>query len=250
VIGSTALLLMADEEITKNVRSFSDRIHMQPQETYKDLLKIKLGTTNVSLLKAPQNVNTGLYQIGQGFPSLLIGAGLFTYGKIHNDNRALSTANQLAESFILMGFYTQLLKRISGRQSPSEAPQLEGRWHLLPLFKDFQHHTPNYDAFPSGHLATLMSSVTVLAENYPDSRWIKPLGYSITGLVGYSMINNEVHWASDYPLALALGYLCARQVVKHNRKEAGHEGRISIDHATFTVNYLNGVLLPGLRYTF
>lgn len=251
VAGTTILLLMTDETVTNFVHQFSAKIHLHSEEEYKDILNIKLGKTNISLLKAPQNINTALYQIGQGFPSLLISAGLYTYGKIHNDYRAISTASQLAETFILMGVGTQLLKRVSGRQSPSEASDLDGSWHLFPSFKQYQSHTPNYDAFPSGHLATLMSTVTVLAENYPEKKWIKPVGYSVIGLVGYSMINNNVHWASDYPLAIALGYLCARQVVKNNRKVIQsvstnkHKATLS-----YTFNYTNGRLIPGVIYKF
>ena len=124
----------------------------------------------------------------------------------------------MAETFILMGVGTQVLKRISGRQSPSAATDAGGDWHFFPSFKNYQSNTPNYDAFPSGHIATLMSTVTILAQNYPEKRYIKPVGYSLIGLVGLSMINNNVHWVSDYPLAIALGYLCARQVVKRSRK--------------------------------
>jgi membrane-associated phospholipid phosphatase len=250
VAVSTALLLSADESVCGGVQQLSAKIHLHPEEQYKDIVNIKLGKINVSLLKAPKNINTALYQLGQGFPSLLIGAGLFTYGKIQNDYRALSTANQLAETFILMGAGTQIIKRITGRQSPSEVPaEADGEWHLFPSFKSYQNHTPFYDAFPSGHLATLMSTVTVLAENYPENKWIKPVGYSVIGLVGYSMINNNVHWASDYPLAIALGYLCAKQVVKNNRKlvqsssTTKHKASLSC-----TFSFVNGRLMPGVVY--
>ncbi len=251
IAGTTALLMLNDEAISEAVGQFSKNIHLSPDEKYKDVLNIKLGKTNTSLLKAPQNINTALYQLGQGFPSLLIGAGLYTYGKIHKDYRAISTASQLAEAFILMGVGTQLIKRITGRQSPSEAVDLDGSWHPFPSFKNYQNHTPVYDAFPSGHLATLMSSVTILADNYPEIKWIRPVGYSVIGLVGYSMINNRVHWASDYPLAIALGYLCARQVIKNNRRvvqttaSGRHKATLS-----YTINYTNGRLMPGVVYKF
>ncbi|MFM9909227.1 MAG: phosphatase PAP2 family protein [Chitinophagaceae bacterium] len=251
IAGTTALLLLNDEAISEGVGQFSKNINLSPEEKYKDVLNIKLGKTNTSLLKAPQNINTALYQLGQGFPSLLIGAGLYTYGKIHKDYRAVSTASQLTEAFILMGVGTQLIKRITGRQSPSEAVDLDGSWHPFPSFKNYQNHTPFYDAFPSGHIATLMSTVTILAENYPEKRWIKPVGYSVMGLVGYSMINNKVHWASDYPLAIALGYLCAKQVVKNNRKVI-NSSLVSKHKATisYTINYVNGRLMPGAVYKF
>lgn len=251
IAGSTAILLVSDQAITDGVVQFSQNIHLHADEKNKNLLNFKMGDKNVSLFRLPANVNTGLYQIGQGFPSLLIGAGLYTYGKINKDYRALSTASQLAEAFILMGVSTQIVKRVTGRQSPSESSTPGGNWHFFPSFSKFQNHTPNYDAFPSGHLATLMSSVTIFSENYPEKKWIKPVGYSLTGLVGYAMINNKVHWASDYPLALGMGYLCAKQVIKHNRKieNAVTSGKKKGEFS-YTFNYINGTLMPGIVYKF
>jgi hypothetical protein len=127
-----------------------------------------------------------------------------------------------------------------------------GNWNLFPSFKAYQNNTPYYDAFPSGHLATLMSTVTILTENYPEKKWIKPVGYSITGLVGYAMINNKVHWAGDYPLAIALGYLCAKQVVKHNRKIINTGSVVAKRKGTFnySFDYANGRIMPSLVYKF
>ena len=249
--GSTALLILSDQVIADGIHNFSANINLQADEKYQNLVSFKMGRQEVSLLKAPKNINTAIYQFGQGFPSLLIGAGLFTYGKIHKDYRAISTASQLAEAFILMGAGTQLIKRITGRQSPSEATGSGGTWHFFPSFKQYQNHTPFYDAFPSGHVATLMSTVTILAENYPEKKWIKPVGYSVMLLAGYSMINNKVHWASDYPLAIALGYLCAKQVVKNNRKiiqsTSANKHKATL---LYSFNYINGRLMPGVVYKF
>ena len=249
--GATAVLMLADQPVSNGVRQFSKNIYFHNEQENKNVLSIKLGKTDVSLFKAPQNLNTGIYQMGQGFPSLLLGVGLFTYGKIRHDYRAISTASQLAETFILMGVGTQLLKRIAGRQSPSNATGKGGDWHFLPSFKDYQNNTPNYDAFPSGHLATLMSTVTILAENYPEKRYIKPVGYSLISLVGLSMINNNVHWISDYPLAIALGYLCARQVVKRNRRVIETlSSKKTKREFSYTFNYSCGKLMPGVVYKF
>lgn len=249
--ASTAVLYLADREIMDGVRQFSDNINLHPEEKNTNLLNFKMGDKNVSLFRLPANLNTAFYQLGQGFPSLVIGAGLFTYGKIKNDYRALSTASQLAESFILMGVGTQIIKRVTGRQSPSEAHTGRGKWDFLPSFSEYQNRTPNYDAFPSGHLATLMSSVTIFADNYPEKRWIKPVGYSLTGLVAYSMMNNEVHWASDYPLAIAMGYLCARQVIKNNRRIINSTtGKKRRGQLNYTCNYINRTIMPGLVYKF
>lgn len=251
VAASTALLLFADQTVADGVRQFSSNIHLHPEEDYTDIISIKMGDKDVSLLKAPDNLNTAIYQLGQGFPSLLLGAGMYVYGKIYRDYRSESTALQLAESFILMGAYTQVVKRITGRQSPSHATSNGGNWNFFPSFKDYQNNTPYYDAFPSGHLATLMSTVTILAENYPERKWIKPVGYTLTGLVGFSMINNSVHWISDYPLAIALGYLCAKQVVKNSRREVqGSVAGRKKASLSYTFNYVGGKFLPGVVYKF
>jgi hypothetical protein len=249
--GITVALLLADRYVAKGVQQFSGNIHFRSDESYKNLISIETGETDISIYKAPKNLNTVFYQMGQGFPGLLIGAGLFTYGKIHHDYRALSTASQLAETFILMGVGTQVLKRITGRQSPSNATESGGNWHFFPSFKNYQTQTPNYDAFPSGHLATLISTVTVLADNYPEKKYIRPVGYSVTGLVALAMINNNVHWASDYPLAIALGYLCARQVVKRNRKVVETLSSVKPKRElSYTLNYSFGRLMPGVVYRF
>jgi hypothetical protein len=51
-----------------------------------------------------------------------------------------------------------------------------------------------------------MATVIVIAENYPETTWIRPVGYIISGLVGVGMVNRGIHWYSDYPLGLAIGY--------------------------------------------
>ena len=80
---------------------------------------------------------------------------------------------------------------------------------------------------------------------------IKPVGYSLIGLVGLSMINNNVHWASDFPLAIGLGYLCARQVVKRNRKTINStSSKKNKTELSYTFNYTNGRLMPGVICKF
>jgi membrane-associated phospholipid phosphatase len=109
-----------------------------------------------------------------------------------------------------MGVTTQILKRFTGRESPSAATTINGVWRPSPSFKSYQNNTSAFDAFPSGHLATMMATVTVLAQNYPEKKWIKPVGYSVMGLTAWAMVNAKVHWISDYPLAIAIGYLAGK----------------------------------------
>ena len=214
VAASTALLIPLDQYLLNKVRQASQSIGLDDENRYG----VALGWGKIRLLKYPKNVNTALYQIGEGGTSMYLAGGLWIYGKLTNDYRAVQTAGDLAETFIVMGVSTQILKRISGRESPFVATKSGGVWRPLPSFKEYQSHVPHYDAFPSGHLATMMATVTVLNQNYPEKKWILPVGYSLIGLTAWGMMNTEVHWISDYPLALALGYVCGRISTMRHRK--------------------------------
>ena len=39
---------------------------------------------------------------------------------------------------------------------------------------EYHKNVAKHDAFPSGHLAAAMASVTVMSTNYPEYRAIKP----------------------------------------------------------------------------
>jgi membrane-associated phospholipid phosphatase len=247
--AATGVLLLSDELIANNVQQFSQKIHFHSAEKNITIWAVNIGKKPTTILKAPGNINTALYQIGQGFPGLILGAGLFISGKINHNYRSISTAAQLTESFILMGVTTQILKRLTGRQSPETGNENSGQWKLMPSFKNFQTKTSKFDAFPSGHLATLMSTVTIFTENYPEKKWIKPVGYSLTGLVALAMINNNAHWASDYPLALGLGYLCAHTVAKQHISIAGRTVFNNKDNKlSFSFDYANGHVMPACIY--
>ena len=62
-----------------------------------------------------------MYSIGEGSTSILISGGLFLYGKVSKDYRAISTASQIIQAQLVMGITTQFIKRISGRESPFSA---------------------------------------------------------------------------------------------------------------------------------
>jgi membrane-associated phospholipid phosphatase len=149
---------------------------------------------------------------------MILAGGIWIYGKLAKDYRAIATASDLAETFVTMGVTTQILKRISGRESPYVATVQGGRWRPLPSFGEYQRNTPFYDAFPSGHLATLTATVTVLASNYPEKKWIKPVGYLVMALSSWAMMNTEVHWPGDYPLAIAVGYLSGKVTTLRHKK--------------------------------
>lgn len=238
---STLAILPFDQKILDKSHQFGNSINLESERRFAPLLSIN----GLELLQYPQNINTTFYYLGEGLPSLLIGAGLMSYGYYNNNYRALSTAFQLYEAFIVLGLTTQLIKRVSGRESPFVATQNGGKWSGFPGFKEYQSHIPHYDAFPSGHLTTVMATITILSENYPDNRYIKPVGYSLMGLIGYSMLHNKVHWFSDYPLALAIGYAFGKIISNRHIKKSGiNNSRVMISPS------INSFGNPGvsLRY--
>jgi membrane-associated phospholipid phosphatase len=223
IVGSTAALLIVDQSLSDKTQQFSRFIGLDYSRRYINLIQFKLGSKPVNVYQAPDNFNTALYSAGEGWPAVLISLGMLTHGAIKNDYRSLSTAGQIMQANITVGITTQILKRITGRESPFAASQSGGKWSPVPPLSTYQKSVSRYDAFPSGHMTTMMSTITVLAMNYPEKKWIRPIGYTVMTIVGFSMVNNGVHWASDYPLAIGIGYVVGKVTVKMNRimKESG-----------------------------
>ena len=217
IAASTAVLLLLDQDIADKVQQASRHIGLSNTRIYHKGISFNIGSTNVDIYEPPGNLNTAIYSIGEGIPPLLVSAGLWGFGLIKNDYRARTTASQIVQATLAAGLVTQLLKRTTGRESPFRATQDGGKWRPFPKPSVYQKSVPMYDAFPSGHMGTLVSTYVVITENYPEKKWIRPVGISIMSLVGLAMINNDVHWTSDYPLAIGMGYAVGKATVKLNR---------------------------------
>jgi membrane-associated phospholipid phosphatase len=144
--------------------------------------------------------------MGQGWFQFGI-AGVFAlHGFIENNNRSLQTASQTVEVILSCGAVIQLMKHVTGRETPILATTPTGIWRFFPNQIDYHKHVPKYDAFPTGHLATATATLTVIMENYPDQRWIPYIGYPAIACIGVAMVGQGIHWWSDYPLGIAIGY--------------------------------------------
>ena len=253
ILVGTAALMAVDQPITDAAQQFARYIHLDPNHHTISIIKIN----GKSVFDVPSSVNNALYFLGEGWPSLLIAGGFYSYGITANNYQALQTSSQLAETFIVLGITTQFLKRITGRESPwiamgpDGSGKSGGNWHFFPAPKIYQKNVPQYDAFPSGHLATAMATITILSGNYPDKKYIKPVGYSLMGLLGFAMLNNGVHWASDYPLAIAIGYTCGKIAISHGRQVISKKLKDHGISSSFTPAYLGqGALGASYRLTF
>ncbi len=143
-------------------------------------------------------------------------AGFLAVGTFSTNRRALRTAEQILESFVASGIVVQVIKRSTGRESPNSSNQRTGHWSVFPNQREYQKDYQGHDAMPSGHLSTAMSTFIVVSENYPEQKWIPWVGYPVMAWASVGLVATSIHWWSDFPIALGLGYHFARIVTRHD----------------------------------
>lgn len=229
VIFSTGVFLVFDEEILKNIQKAGRQIGFGNKEVTRKTLTIG----DDSLMNAPTDFPSALFFLGDGWTSIGLTSAFLTNGLIGQDPRALQTATQLFQGLLLTGVSTQIIKRATGRETPNSKTKPGGAWRPFPKTKDYQNAKSGYDSYPSAHLATAMTSFTIISENYPEYFFIKPLGYTILALISFQAVNYGYHWASDFPLSMAMGHMLGKTLVDSGR--------------TTRSNQTNSRLLPILR---
>lgn len=175
-------------------------LYLVDQNTYSNTHEYERRSRRFrSLSGAIISAGDGKYQFG------FVGS-LALYGFIADDSRALRTASQMTEAILATGIVVQVLKRVTGRESPIVATQDRGVVRPFPNLVDYERHQPKYYSFPSGHIATTTAALTVLCENFPEAKWMRPMSYILIGAVGGGLVSKGWHWYSDLPLGIALGY--------------------------------------------
>jgi hypothetical protein len=209
----TGVLIALDQSIDDGAKHIAKQWGLKPTEHQHPILRpsVNIKGQNIPLyINVPSDANTAIYFLGDGIVHLGTAAGFGVYGSIAGDGRALHTSAQLVEAIATTGFVVQLLKHATGRESPAKHTVPGGKWRLLPNPQEYGRQVPKYDAWPTGHLATAMATVTVIADNYPEWTLARPIGYTLMAACGFAMLNNGVHWASDYPFGISLGYTMAK----------------------------------------
>jgi hypothetical protein len=216
----TAWMVAIDEPLIVDARELGNQLNISSVDKTREFFRIL-----DQPIRFPTDLGSAIYFIGDGWLHLGISSSFYAYGKFTHNNRSLQTASQIAEAMATAGFMSQVLKHITGRISPFRAGDPPSdRWIPFPNQVEYHKHVSHYDAFPSGHMAVCMATVTVIAENYSEYKLIKPLGYGAMTLLGWQMMNNGVHWISDYPLAIAMGYYLGIIAVDHGRTQVGQKG--------------------------
>jgi membrane-associated phospholipid phosphatase len=80
------------------------------------------------------------------------------------------------------------MKLVAGRARPGQSDDDGDRGE----FEAFSGHT----AFPSGH-TTVAFSLAAGIDHETDARWVPYIVYPVAGLVGWSRLRDNRHWASD-----------------------------------------------------
>ena len=211
ILGSSYLLYEYDAPILRETQ----RIGRQAGLGNKDNTRVFLKMGELPLFRGPTDAGSLMYFFGDGWFHAFIGAGFLWRGSAVHSERAMNTGWAIFHGMGVSTLFNQFLKRGTGRESPNQRTTSRGAWRPFPSFKAYQTQTAKYDAVPSGHVMTASLTLTVIQQNYPEyTYFVTPLGWTLIALLSFQMVNNGVHWVSDYPLGIAMGILFGRIAAK------------------------------------
>jgi membrane-associated phospholipid phosphatase len=137
----------------------------------------------------------------------VIGAGLYAVGRLTRMPRVAGAALHMTEAVLLAASITGLGKGFSGRALPSVN---DSNPENFQFGRGFHDGNGPFVSFPSGHAAASFAMASVLTGELDlwrpgIGRFVGPIAYGGAGLVGLARMYQNVHWASDLPLAAAIG---------------------------------------------
>lgn len=204
IIGSTWLLYEYDPDILREIQKGGRDWGIGNEEKTRTFIRI--GSQDI--LRLPTDTGSSIYFFGDGWTHISTAVGFFLVGHYGDKPRAYNTGIELFHAYTVSTIFSQIIKRSTGREAPSDRSEARGKWRPFPSISAYNDDTAKYDAMPSGHIMTATITFTVLNHNYPEySHWIIPIGTVWVTALGLQMVNNSVHWASDYPLGIAMGLL-------------------------------------------
>lgn len=215
ILASTAILYRYDEDFIRESQKLGRDLGIGNKDGTKSVITV----SGHEILRLPSDTGSFLYFLGDGWMHASIGGGFLAAGSLSEDNHAFNTGIMIWHGMIVSTIFNQALKRSFGRESPEVSTSKRGSWNLFPSFNDYNSKTASYDAMPSGHVMTATLTFTILAERYPDHHHIiYPLGGVWISALMFEMMNNGVHWASDYPLGIAMGYVIGKASTQMGKK--------------------------------
>lgn len=218
VIGSTAVLYHYDPDLISGAQATGRDWGLSNNVNYKSVIQIG-GTT---VFMGPADTAGWLYFLGDGTIPVVMSVGMLGTGYLGDNPRLYNTGIEMASGLLTGSIFDQVVKHIAGRESPSASTQDRGAWHPFANLKAYAANTSSYDAFASGHIMTAAVMFTVIEQNYPEYNCVMyPFEAAWLGVLGFGMMNVGVHWASDYPLGIAMGYVFGKSAVDLHRPPQG-----------------------------
>src|SRR5215210_3727980 len=182
-------------------------------------------------------------------------AGIATYGFVFKKPKLRTTTALATQAYITSTFWQTIFKSLSGRLRPHDIdenstmnqPRFHGPFYTLPYGGN--------SAFPSGHTMLAFAAARVYAMEYKNIPAVPIISYSVAGLIGFSRIIENRHWATDVFAGALIGYACGTQVVNNYHRYARlvrtggnkkKKGDISLN-----IYYQSGAgVIPGVVYRF
>lgn len=148
--------------------------------------------------------------------SLIVGAGLYTFGRFTNHPDIEDLGWHGTESVILGSSITYVIKSLAGRARPYATGDTSA--HDFKFGGGFTN--ADRQSFPSGHTtAAFAAAAAVTSETeriWPHHTWlVAPAMYGGATLVGLSRMYHDKHWASDVVLGAAIGTFSGLKVVRY-----------------------------------
>jgi membrane-associated phospholipid phosphatase len=248
-------------------QAFTKPFHMTKQN-WKDFGKFALITGALIFADEPvqrfaldlRNHNKGLRDIGNvvtnfgGLYEAYTLGSLGLYGFVFKNKKMQTTTLLALQSYITGAAVESVIKFVSGRQRPYAVDP--NSVEAEPAFRG--PFTKIYDAegrrlnssFPSGHTTVAFAAATVYALEYKDRPWVPIVCYTAASLIGLSRITENKHWVTDVVAGAALGYLTGKLVVNNYHRYAKLKSPGQKTSLSFSLNYNQGQLMPGMLYRF
>ncbi len=186
---------------------------------------------------------------GQLLP-FIVGGGLYAYGKLGNDNEFIGASFAVLQASLIEFLYNSTLKAITGRPGPDwrHNPDMES---LSKTFRFGFLRGGIFWGWPSGHTSATMAVVSALTNYYPNSTWLKIVGYSWVAytIFGVSSINRGgMHWFSDAIAAALMAYAVGSTVGKYYR--GVYNNAVFADSNSQRENFIPEINPMGINLTF
>jgi membrane-associated phospholipid phosphatase len=156
------------------------------------------------------SVTNQIEPFGNAYSPYLIG-GMYLIGVIAHDRKLESASLMTAKSVLISTLIYVTAKSVIRRGRPAYG---DDPFSFDPAFSMNKTHT----SFPSGHMLTVTTVATSLAELYgKEHPWVPWVTYTIAGLTGVTRMYQNRHWSSDVWIGASLGYFVTKSIFRHHR---------------------------------